>query len=105
MSRKASLSARHRHDCLASERSTAPGLEAAEESGDVGETLSFEDERRTGARFFVWSRTVRDDRLSLREVPRLSFDARKRDVNRARNVSVGVGDGVAHVEDGHRASV
>src|SRR5687767_1912764 len=45
----------------------APCVVTTFESGDVGEAVPFEDERRPGARFFVGSRTVRDDRFVLRQ--------------------------------------
>ena len=70
-----------------------PGFKTAEQGGDVGKTVFDQDERRTGARFFIRSGTVGDDPRIWVEFCEAGFDLCSGDVDCTGNVLPGEGFG------------
>ena len=64
-------------------------MKTAEYGGDVGVSVSEQEERRTGAGMFIQSGTVGDDPLVFGEIEfcRIGFELSKLDVDRTRDMA------------------
>lgn len=75
-----------------------PGFKTAEQGGDVGKTVLDQDERRTGARFFIRSGTVGNDPGVRVKFAEAGFELRGGNVDRVRNVLSGKCFGRAYIQ-------
>lgn len=78
-----------------------PGLQATQDGADTRIAAVQKDERRTGARVFIKSGTVGNDPFVLieRQIGRIRLDCAQRNLQRACDMTSGVGVRAAHIHN------